>query len=258
MRPPMYPSASCPLSRRILNIRLRKASITSPSTSSFSSFWAMLPSLSSGMRRRGHLSAAAANHFGRSAGDDDVRRFGALLALARLELDARTLDEALEAIAGDVAEVHEQILRPLVRGDEPVALRVVEPLHGSGCHMKNTSLTHVHEQVGRRLARTGLALVVPGKGSSRAVPGTEGAWHPLFAFLPGLVQQRAEVERPREHPDRAVGCRRPLVPRPVAVQLDAVAVRVAEVDRLADAVVRGALERDSRVEHVADGLGERL
>jgi hypothetical protein len=75
----------------------------------------------------------------------DVGRLGALLALALLELDASTFGEALEAFAGDVAVVHEEILRSFVGGDKAVPLAVVEPLNGSGCH-GNTSL-QTHEQV---------------------------------------------------------------------------------------------------------------
>ncbi len=40
--------------------------------------------------------------------------------------------------------------------------------------------------------------------------------------------------------------------RPVPVELDAVAVRVAQVDRLADAVIRGAVEWDAGREDPAD------
>jgi hypothetical protein len=53
------------------------------------------------------------------------------------ELDAGALGEALEALTGDVAVVHEKILRALFRGDEAVPLAVVEPLDGSGCHKKH-------------------------------------------------------------------------------------------------------------------------
>src|SRR5262249_28820974 len=66
----------------------------------------------------------------------DVRRLGALRALALVERDPCAFGERLEALAGDVAVVHEQVLRPLIRADEAVALAVVEPLHGSVCHEK--------------------------------------------------------------------------------------------------------------------------
>ena len=55
----------------------------------------------------------------------------------------------------------------------------------------------------------------------------------------------------------AVGRARPLLARAVAVELDAVAVGVAQVDRLADAVVARAVERDARVEHAAERVRER-
>jgi len=57
--------------------------------------------------------------------------------LSGVELDLRALIEGLEAVARDAAVVDEQILARPVRGDEPVPLRVVEPLHGSGRHMRS-------------------------------------------------------------------------------------------------------------------------
>src|SRR6185312_16472350 len=65
---------------------------------------------------------------GRLRDGHDVRRLGALLALAAFELDLGTLGERLEAVAGDRRVMDEQILRSVVRRDEAVALRVVEPL----------------------------------------------------------------------------------------------------------------------------------
>src|SRR5205085_10493423 len=70
-----------------------------------------------------------------------VRRLGTFFALARLELDLRAFGEGLEAIACDLRVVDKQILATFLRRDEPVALRIAEPLHGSSCHRKNTSLT---------------------------------------------------------------------------------------------------------------------
>src|SRR6478609_6099941 len=62
---------------------------------------------------------------------DDVRSLGALGALTALVLDLRAFDERLEPVAGDRGVMDKEILRPLVRRDEAVALRVVEPLHSS-------------------------------------------------------------------------------------------------------------------------------
>ena len=60
-------------------------------------------------------------------------------------------------------------------------------------------------------------------------------------------------------PDLRVGRarRRPLLARPVGVELDAVAVRIGEVDRLRDAVVGGALDRRAGHGEAAQRLRER-
>ena len=51
---------------------------------------------------------------------------------------------------------------------------------------------------------------------------------------------------------------RPVLARAIPVELDAVPVRVAEVERLADAVVGRAVEADPGVEQPAQRVGERL
>src|SRR5581483_7731379 len=65
-------------------------------------------------------------------------------------------------------------------------------------------------------------------------------------------EQRPEVERRRVH------LLRPLRARPIAVELDAVPVRIAQVDRLADAVVGGPAQPDPGLEHALHRTGERL
>src|SRR4051794_6165052 len=87
----------------------------------------------------------------------DVRRLRALRPLARLVLHARALGERLEAGAGDIRVVHEEVLRSLVGSDEAVPLRIVEPLDGSVSH-KKTPPCDTHERARRRMAHTGLAL----------------------------------------------------------------------------------------------------
>src|SRR3954471_13933831 len=64
----------------------------------------------------------------------NVRRVGALGPYLGVVADLRSLGERLEAAAGDRAVVHEQVLALIVGRDEPEALLVTEPLHGSGCH----------------------------------------------------------------------------------------------------------------------------
>src|SRR6266566_7828781 len=78
--------------------------------------------------RSGFFAAAA------SAGDPDVFRLGALLALGDVELDLLPLLQAAVAAAGDRAEVHEHVWATLDR-DEAVALVAVEPLHSSLRHL---------------------------------------------------------------------------------------------------------------------------
>ena len=72
------------------------------------------------------------------AGRSDLLNVGGLrtlLSLNDFELDLIAFGERLEAVAGDGAEVDENIGSTLTR-DETEAFRVVEPLHGAGdaCH----------------------------------------------------------------------------------------------------------------------------
>src|ERR671919_1426560 len=127
--PAVYAISSWPLSRETRNMPPPSASSTSPSTSTFSSRAIRFLLLDGARPGR-----AARRSYGSSDGLD-VDGLGALLPLARLELDTCVLAQRLEAAARDVRVVDEKILAPLVRRDEAVALRVVEPLHGSGCHM---------------------------------------------------------------------------------------------------------------------------
>ena len=60
-----------------------------------------------------------------------------------------------------------------------------------------------------------------------------------------LPQQIVEIEPLREHRQRPVRRARPLFLGPVPIQLDAVLVGIAQIKRLADAVVAGAVERNS-------------
>src|SRR3954471_10008869 len=100
-----------------------------------------------------------------------VGRLRALRPLARLVLDLRALSERLEARAGDLRMMDEQILAALFGGDEPVALRVVEPLHSASCHRKNTSLTKYFERVGKCTHnRYSLSFSCPRRSVPRSAP----------------------------------------------------------------------------------------
>src|SRR5262245_27083025 len=59
-----------------------------------------------------------------------------------------------------------------------------------------------------------------------------------------LSEERFEIERGERHLELAALRPRPLLLQPVAVELDAVVVVVAQVDGLAHPVVAGALERN--------------
>src|SRR5436190_16712511 len=75
---------------------------------------------------------------GRQLGLDDrlhVRGGGALGALLGVVAHLRAVSQRLEAAALDRAVMHEQILAGVIGCDEPEALVVVEPLHGSCCHL---------------------------------------------------------------------------------------------------------------------------
>ena len=66
----------------------------------------------------------------------------------------------------------------------------------------------------------------------------------------GLAEQALEIERQRRHLDR-VRRHRPLVARPVTVELDAVPLRIGEVERLRDEVVGRTRERPTGAGHPA-------
>ena len=70
-------------------------------------------------------------------------------------------------------------------------------------------------------------------------------------------QQRFQVQRLRHrHQDGPVGASRPLGLGAVTVELDAVAIQVAEIYRLADPVIRHALQRNARVHHAPHHVRE--
>src|SRR5690606_32363664 len=68
----------------------------------------------------------------------DVRGLQALGALHDLELHGVTLGEGPEAVHHDGAVMHEDVLAAFLR-DEAVALRVVEPLHGTRRHRRTSA-----------------------------------------------------------------------------------------------------------------------
>src|SRR4051812_3872824 len=96
--------------------------------------------------RTGRALEAYAERGLRARDDRDVLGLGALVALLDLELDRRALGEGLEALAADRREVDEDVLAAVARGDESIALGVVEPLDSYCCHLPYTSSCQLRER----------------------------------------------------------------------------------------------------------------
>ena len=71
-----------------------------------------------------------------------------------------------------------------------------------------------------------------------------------------LTKQFFKVEGRGDHGKIALRCARPLRFRAVPVKLDAIAVRVAKIERLADAMVGSAFERNVGENQATKGVGE--
>src|SRR5262245_22683297 len=95
----------------------------------------------------------------RGADDGDVLPLRALGAPLGLELDLRALGERLEAVAADRRVVDEDVLAAVARGDEAVALRVVEPLHSSCCHRNPPPPAYFENGQRRRTVRFRYSLM---------------------------------------------------------------------------------------------------
>src|ERR1700730_3237236 len=71
------------------------------------------------------------------------------------------------------------------------------------------------------------------------------------------AQSIVKVEPVREHRQRSVWGAPPVFPGTVPIELDAVVVGIAQVQRFADAVIAGAVERNSSLDHAMQCVGER-
>src|SRR5918999_1403847 len=107
------------------------------------------------------ISALAAGGVRRSSDGAHVGGVRPLRSLLLLLLDLRALGQRLEAASGDRTVMDEQVLVAVVRRDEPVALVVAEPLHGSSGHQWTSELMVLRaaEDAGQRL-RTAHTLCV--------------------------------------------------------------------------------------------------
>src|SRR5688500_17363519 len=114
---------------------------------------------------------------GRSAQAHDVLGRGALLALHHVELHALALGERLEARALDGRVVDEAVLLTVVTRDEAEALRVVEPLHGTGrTHCRTPRIcSRCNRSPARPYVPTASVLVIPALtvGSARDGSGND-------------------------------------------------------------------------------------
>src|SRR5215831_8870915 len=70
-----------------------------------------------------------------ASGGLDIARLLPLRTRRHFERDLLTFLERLEALHLDRGEVREEVFTTAIRGNEAEALRVVEPLHSSCCHV---------------------------------------------------------------------------------------------------------------------------
>src|SRR4029078_7222611 len=94
----------------------------------------------------GAAAAGGSPQLTRRLDGDDVSCFGTFRPVDRVELHLRALGERRETLTGDRAMVDEHVLATLGWGNEPIPLRIVEPLDGSSCHTHTSSTT---ERTGR-------------------------------------------------------------------------------------------------------------
>src|SRR5215468_6222702 len=106
----------------------------------------------------------------------DLLRLRALGALGDGVLDTLVVLEAAVAVSLDGGMVDEDVRRAVVRGDEPVALVRVEPLHCSLSHCallarRSSACTGAHSGLRRPpvLPRPGLEATAPAVRTSRAL-----------------------------------------------------------------------------------------
>lgn len=119
----------------------------------------------------------------------DVLCLQALGATGHVELHLLALLQSAEALSLNRSVVAEEILAPAVLRDEPKALRVVEPLHGTSCHYSSAFFL-VRPQEEEPLVHPDRALPPAMCHGSRLLPSRA---HPFSSALrtgwPGLNTQ---------------------------------------------------------------------
>src|SRR5437763_1511331 len=81
-------------------------------------------------------------------------------------------------------------------------------------------------------------------------------WIPSFRRSSQFRQELLKVERIRHHRKLSIDIR-PLLTRPIPIDLDAVIIGVAKVDGFANAVVGGSVDRDSSREDALESRRKR-
>ena len=100
--------------------------------------------------------------------------------------------------------------------------------------------------IGLELTAAVLIMIRGRSPMERAKSGTSAIrMRPGLRLRLPLPQQILEIQPLREHRQRAVRRARPFFLRPVPIEFDAVLVGIAQIKRLADAVVAGAVELDA-------------
>ena len=131
-----------------------------------------------------------------------------------------------------LAETHHDI----PESNEEMILSVLRT-YGIEPEVWHTTLEDTGEGMAKKAADEHVDLVIAAGGDGTVhdvLQGIAGRDAALGIIPLGTANAMAHDLRLPMH---AVGAARPLLPRAVPVELDAVAIRVAEVDRLADAVV---------------------
>jgi hypothetical protein len=66
----------------------------------------------------------------------NIRRLHTFRAFLRFEADFLILLQTFEAFGANLGEMREKVVTATVRSDKPKSLRIVEPLHSTGCHLQ--------------------------------------------------------------------------------------------------------------------------
>src|SRR5262249_13187519 len=137
--------------------------------------------------------------FARLRDGADVRRLQALRALHHFELHPLAFDQRAEAFRLDGSVVAEDVLATAVLRDEAEALRIIEPLHFTSSHFRDTSfvvparsLRPEFRTAAARCSRTGGVKRSERPAATCSLPrGGSQTPHPTFPAYRSLSRSRA-------------------------------------------------------------------